>query len=358
MQPLVIEKIEEERIQQKYDDGSAYTVSEAKISREVGQATEITSRKSEVTEKIYSASEKILSQETDPQEMVKQARALAKATVQLINHLKGQAESVETDSDLRARFITAAKLLADATARLVDAAKGCKSNPSEIHYHSALKRAAEVLRDETQALDVSNDATPSLVRNVLEGNSMNSILTGREEYTLQERHYSPPPPPSQQNPPPVPPPPTERELFSAPSKPFRSLHPSQPPPPPPHSDQLLTTSFSEVFDTLDIHEDFLNDQLNTPLNCISFDIIATIHYRLLPESNDLTYNAQLPELYSFLKNPDLIACHEVASSRLNVCASDHSFHESGFRYTITHSERRRACNNYYFYSYALHPHPE
>lgn len=94
---------------------------------------------------IYHATDRLFSSQGDAGEMVKQAKILAKATVQLINDLKGQAET-QPDSDVQRRLIVAARLLADATARLVDAAKGCKSNPNDSDYQTALTKAAEDLR--------------------------------------------------------------------------------------------------------------------------------------------------------------------------------------------------------------------
>lgn len=97
---------------------------------------------------IYTATDRIVSSRGDASEMVKQAKVLAKATVQLINDLKGQAET-QADSDVQKRLILAARMLADATAKLVDAAKGCKSNPHDSASQAALTKAAEELRDAT-----------------------------------------------------------------------------------------------------------------------------------------------------------------------------------------------------------------
>lgn len=58
----------------------------------------------------------------DAPEMVKQARVLAQATSQLVNAIKGQAES-HPDTDMQKRLLAAAKQLADATSNLVEAAK-------------------------------------------------------------------------------------------------------------------------------------------------------------------------------------------------------------------------------------------
>lgn len=113
--------------------------------RAVGDRRGTSVYKDGAVDTIYSATDRIFGSQGDPNEMIRQAKILAKATVQLINDLKGQAESIP-DSDHQKRLISAARNLADATARLVDAAKGCKSNPTEAHYHSAIKHAAEDLR--------------------------------------------------------------------------------------------------------------------------------------------------------------------------------------------------------------------
>ena len=130
---------------------------------------------------IYTATDRIFSSRGDADEMVKQAKVLAKATVQLINDLKGQAES-QPDSDVQKRLIVAARLLADATAKLVDAAKGCKSNPNDSASQAALTKAAEELRDATTQAAVGRSDM-----------SQKATFTVRTE--VQERPVVPPPPP-------------------------------------------------------------------------------------------------------------------------------------------------------------------
>ena len=114
--------------------------------------------------------------------MVKQAKVLAKATVQLINDLKGQAES-QPDSDVQKRLIVAARLLADATAKLVDAAKGCKSNPNDSASQAALTKAAEELREATTQAAVGRSDI----------SQQKATFTTRIE--VEERPVVPPPPP-------------------------------------------------------------------------------------------------------------------------------------------------------------------
>ncbi len=55
-------------------------------------------------------------------EMVRQARVLAQATSDLVNAMRSDAE-VEVDVNNSKKLLAAAKLLADATARMVEAAK-------------------------------------------------------------------------------------------------------------------------------------------------------------------------------------------------------------------------------------------
>lgn len=90
----------------------------------------------------------LLVSSTDPQEMVRQARALGQATAHLIQSIKGEAEQ-QSDSDVQRRLLGAVKQLADATARLVEAARLCAGAPHETAHHEALRIAAEELRDIT-----------------------------------------------------------------------------------------------------------------------------------------------------------------------------------------------------------------
>lgn len=55
-------------------------------------------------------------------EMVRQARILAQATSDLVNAIKADAEG-ESDLENSRKLLSAAKLLADATAKMVEAAK-------------------------------------------------------------------------------------------------------------------------------------------------------------------------------------------------------------------------------------------
>ena len=71
---------------------------------------------------ILNATDQLFNNMGDTPEMVRQARILAQATSQLVNALKSQAES-HPDSEIQKKLLAAAKMLADATARMVEAAK-------------------------------------------------------------------------------------------------------------------------------------------------------------------------------------------------------------------------------------------
>jgi len=145
--------------------------------RSARSAHEREAAETEAVDTIYTATDRIFESQGDPSEMIRQAKILAKATVELINDLKGQAEAVP-DSDQQKRLIVAARLLADATARLVDAAKGCKSYPMEPQYHTAIKHAAEDLRVATA------DTTTKKVR--LDTSTIDQRLERKFEPTYEE----------------------------------------------------------------------------------------------------------------------------------------------------------------------------
>lgn len=99
---------------------------------------------------ILDATDRLFSSTGDAGEMVRQAKILATATATLVQAIKGEADS-QTDSDIQKRLMAAAKVLADATAKMVEAAKGCASNPHDSASQAALQKAAEDLRSATNA---------------------------------------------------------------------------------------------------------------------------------------------------------------------------------------------------------------
>ncbi|KPJ17353.1 Talin-1 [Papilio machaon] len=94
-------------------------------------------------ESVVSASERVTDAHDAP-EMVRRARLLGQATARLIADIKTEAETQSSDS--QRKLLAAAKLLADATARMVEAARLCASSPQDREKQEALRRAAEEVR--------------------------------------------------------------------------------------------------------------------------------------------------------------------------------------------------------------------
>lgn len=69
-------------------------------------------------ETILVATDKLFASSGDTGEMVRQARVVSQATAQLIQSIKGEAEK-QTDLKQQQRLLAAAKILADATAKMV-----------------------------------------------------------------------------------------------------------------------------------------------------------------------------------------------------------------------------------------------
>ena len=76
----------------------------------------------------------------------------AQATQALVLSLKDEAEG-DNNADHQQRLMAAAKMLADATAKMVQAAKGCASSPQDSGHSDALKSAADALRTATAAAE-------------------------------------------------------------------------------------------------------------------------------------------------------------------------------------------------------------
>lgn len=124
------------------------------------QVTRITEEPSPV-ENVLVATDLLVSS-ADPQEMVRQARALGQATAHLIQSIKGEADE-QHDSEMQRRLLAAAKQLADATAKMVEAARLCASSPNETSHQEALRIAAEELRDIT----TTKGHTPAMKRKLI-----------------------------------------------------------------------------------------------------------------------------------------------------------------------------------------------
>lgn len=104
----------------------------------------------------------LLVSSTEPQDMIRQARALGQATAHLIQSIKGEAEQ-QNDSEMQRKLLAAAKQLADATAKMVEAARLCASSPHEPSHQEALRSAAQELREITQ----SKAHTPAIKRQLI-----------------------------------------------------------------------------------------------------------------------------------------------------------------------------------------------
>ncbi|CAG9573830.1 unnamed protein product [Danaus chrysippus] len=94
-------------------------------------------------EGVVCASESV-TEAADGPEMVRRARLLGQATARLIADIKTEAENQPSDS--QRKLLAAAKLLADATARMVEAARLCASLPQDREKQENLRRAAEELK--------------------------------------------------------------------------------------------------------------------------------------------------------------------------------------------------------------------
>lgn len=132
---------------------------------------------------ILVATDKLFSSSGDANEMVRQAKILAQATAQLIQAIKGQAET-QPDSDLQKRLLAAAKLLADATSRMVEAAKACATNPHDSEQQALLRKAAEDLRNATNV--AASNALKRKVINKLE--SAAKQAAGAATQTISAAH--------------------------------------------------------------------------------------------------------------------------------------------------------------------------
>lgn len=126
---------------------------------------------------ILDATDRLFSSTGDASEMVKQAKILAQATSQLIQNIKGEAES-QPDSGIQKRLLAAAKTLADATSRLVEAAKGCATNPHDSSSQAALKAAAGELLTATNT--AASNALKRKVMNRLESSAKHAAASAAQ----------------------------------------------------------------------------------------------------------------------------------------------------------------------------------
>eukprot|EP00051_Salpingoeca_urceolata_P011463 m.142076 g.142076 ORF g.142076 m.142076 type:complete len:2525 (-) comp17132_c0_seq1:108-7682(-) len=99
---------------------------------------------------ILMAAEKLNRASGDAPEMVRQAKLLAQATSKLVGLIKEDAQR-ETDPEAQQRHLLSARALAAATSKMVAAAKEAARSPNSSEAQAALQRAAEELRDSTNA---------------------------------------------------------------------------------------------------------------------------------------------------------------------------------------------------------------
>ncbi|KAK4327375.1 hypothetical protein Pmani_002156 [Petrolisthes manimaculis] len=131
----------------------------------------------EAVETILISSEKVFASVGNAPEMVKQAKILAQATSHLIQTIKFEAESQE-DGDLQNRLLSAAKQLADATAKMVEAAKQCASHPNDERRQLFLRETVENVRIATNA--AAGNALKKKIIKRLENAAKHAAATGTQ----------------------------------------------------------------------------------------------------------------------------------------------------------------------------------
>ncbi|XP_037295734.1 LOW QUALITY PROTEIN: talin-1-like [Manduca sexta] len=122
----------------------------------------------------------------DAGELVRHARHLGQATARLITDIKTEAEASPSDS--QRKLLAAAKLLADATARMVEAARQCASSPQDREKQEALRRAAEELRyitaDYAQGQDIVGSQVARLQESARQAtSSATQLITSAQNAT-------------------------------------------------------------------------------------------------------------------------------------------------------------------------------
>ncbi|XP_075988136.1 talin_middle and talin-RS domain-containing protein rhea isoform X7 [Anticarsia gemmatalis] len=139
-------------------------------------------------ESVMSASERVVAA-ADAGDMVRHARLLGQATAHLITNIKTEAE--KQPSDCQRKLLAAAKLLADATARMVEAARQCASSPQDREKQDALRKAAEELRyitvDYAQGQDIVGSQVARLQESARQAaSSATQLITSAHNAT----HYN------------------------------------------------------------------------------------------------------------------------------------------------------------------------
>ncbi|XP_018673450.2 talin-2 isoform X2 [Ciona intestinalis] len=124
-------------------------------------------------ETILNATDKLCNSMGNAAVMAKQARLLGQTTSDLVNLLRLEAEDAQ-DDDWRKWLLSTVKLVADATAKMVEAAKGTASNPHDSQQQQKLKLAAENLRAATNAA-TQNALRKKLVRRLEQAASQAAV---------------------------------------------------------------------------------------------------------------------------------------------------------------------------------------
>ncbi|XP_064075634.1 talin-1 isoform X10 [Vanessa tameamea] len=139
----------------------------------------------QAVESVVSASERV-ADAPDAPEMVRRARLLGHATARLIADIKTEAE--KQPSDTQCKLLAAAKLLADATTRMVEAARLCASSPQDREKQEALRRAAKELRfitvDYAQGQDIVSSQLARLTESARQAtSSATQLITSAQNAT-------------------------------------------------------------------------------------------------------------------------------------------------------------------------------
>ncbi|XP_037872864.1 talin-1 isoform X9 [Bombyx mori] len=136
-------------------------------------------------EAVLGAHERLLAA-AGPADMLRHARQLGHATALLITNIKTEAE--ESPSDSQRKLLAAAKLLADATARMVEAARQCASSPQDREKQEVLRKAAEELRfitaDYAQGQDIVGSQVARLQESARQAtSSATQLITSAQNAT-------------------------------------------------------------------------------------------------------------------------------------------------------------------------------
>ncbi|KAG9508712.1 Talin-1, partial [Fragariocoptes setiger] len=158
--------------------------------------------------KIMNVSERLIqtNQNSDQNEMIRQAQLLARATDQLIEHIKHDTSQHVHDSETERRLMGAAKQLTSATERLIEAAKGCASCPHDVEHRQELRAAAQQVAataastyaDETFVRS-SNTRTFTTNESLLSDDVLLHQRQQRQQIEQQDQQRHQPQPPPQQH---------------------------------------------------------------------------------------------------------------------------------------------------------------